>query len=267
MRDPICSFGVGVWGGTEAVEGCASNEAEVVSGVAGTDAASVFVKGHVQRPVEAVLDGPMGPNEDAPSVSRSSRAVPQRTLSPSWCSAAEKNPRASNAIITRANRRSTGPSPSSRWRRPSGLARNFKEIPADQQYKLLRSVIDSLHVDQDSDAWIFLLEKAEAWQKAMETHLIKERADLNNGAYQQTIGGYMNRPPMTPGKVEVVAGTLKAAGIFSTSAYPAAWVGGVIRNPDVYADDPVVRAVAQVRDALGRPYASRSTALKAAPAA
>ena len=47
----------------------------------------------------------------------------------------------------------------------AGLADNFKKIPADQQYKLLRSVIDALHVDLDGDAWIFLLEKAEAWQR------------------------------------------------------------------------------------------------------
>jgi site-specific DNA recombinase len=56
------------------------------------------------------------------------------------------------------------------------LAANFKKIPSDQQYKLLRSVIDSLHVDQDGDAWIFLLEKAEAWDMAMREGAKRKRA-------------------------------------------------------------------------------------------
>ena len=58
----------------------------------------------------------------------------------------------------------------------AGLAKNFKKIPTDQQYRLLRSVIDSLHVDQDGDAWIFLLEKAESWQRAMEEGAKRKRA-------------------------------------------------------------------------------------------
>jgi cytochrome c556 len=48
----------------------------------------------------------------------------------------------------------------------AGLADNFKKIPADQQYKLLRSVIDSLHVDQDGDAW----------QRAMDEGAKRKRA-------------------------------------------------------------------------------------------
>ncbi|HIA03067.1 MAG TPA: hypothetical protein EYN06_07815 [Myxococcales bacterium] len=57
-----------------------------------------------------------------------------------------------------------------------GLADNFKKTPADQQYKLLRSVIDSLHVDQDGDAWIFLLEKAERWDRTMREGAKRKRA-------------------------------------------------------------------------------------------
>lgn len=58
----------------------------------------------------------------------------------------------------------------------AGLADNFKKIPADQQYKLRRSVIDSLHVGQDGDAWIFLLKQAESWQRAMEEGAKRKRA-------------------------------------------------------------------------------------------
>ena len=58
----------------------------------------------------------------------------------------------------------------------AGLAKNFKKIPTDQQYRLLRSVIDSLHVDQDGHAWIFLLEKAEAWDRAMQEGAKRKRA-------------------------------------------------------------------------------------------
>ncbi len=58
----------------------------------------------------------------------------------------------------------------------AGLANNFKKIRADQQYKLLRSVIDFLQVDQDGDAWIFLLERAESWQRSMEEGAKRKRA-------------------------------------------------------------------------------------------
>jgi hypothetical protein len=62
----------------------------------------------------------------------------------------------------------------------AGLFDNFKKIPTNQQSKLLRSVIDSLHADQDGGVCISLLEKAEAWQNAMRKSPKSKKAQQNS---------------------------------------------------------------------------------------
>ncbi len=43
----------------EQVQGQVSHHRQVLVGVAGSDSAVVFIKGHVQHPMEAVLDAPV----------------------------------------------------------------------------------------------------------------------------------------------------------------------------------------------------------------
>ena len=46
----------------------------------------------------------------------------------------------------------------------------------DQLEEQAESIFTLRHVDQDGDAWIFLLEKAEAWQRAMQEGAKRKRS-------------------------------------------------------------------------------------------
>jgi len=78
-------------------------------------------------------------------------------------------------------------------------------------------------------------------------------ADTGSGYYQQNLVAFMSQPPGSVGAVQAQLGSLSASRSITTQTQETAWIHGIVRTPELWADASEVRGHVQVRDAVGRP--------------
>ncbi len=83
--------------------------------------------------------------------------------------------------------------------------------------------------------------------------------DRNNGTYDQTLAALAKEPPGTNGRVTAQSGPLSAIADFRARKEPIDSLRGIVRTHEVWHDQRIVRALARVRDAKGRPQVASSS--------
>ncbi len=83
--------------------------------------------------------------------------------------------------------------------------------------------------------------------------------DTGSGYYQQDVVAMMSQPPGSAGLVHASLGDLTASRSITTQMQPTAWIHGIVRTPELWADVPIVHGHVQVRDAVGRPQVLSGT--------